>query len=94
MKSASRGKNTSKVEILNISSFGIWVLAEEREYFASYLDFPWFKSATIGGILNVEMPHSGHLYWPELDVDLSVESLVSPENFPLVSGTRGSVNRR
>ena len=28
-------------------------------------------------------PQPGHLYWPELDVDLSVESIEHPERYPL-----------
>jgi hypothetical protein len=30
-------------------------------------------------------PSFHHLYWPDLDVDLAVESLDHPERFPLVS---------
>ena len=26
-----------------------------------------------------------HLYWPELDIDLAVESIEQPERFPLVA---------
>jgi hypothetical protein len=89
MKSAVRGKSISKVEILNISSFGIWLLADKVEYFADYANFPWFKEANLGDILNVEMPHPGHLYWPKLDIDLALESLVSPEKYPLVSRNTG-----
>jgi hypothetical protein len=33
----------------------------------------------------VELPSEQHLYWPELDVDLEVESVLHPERFPLVS---------
>jgi hypothetical protein len=29
------------------------------------------------------VPH--HLYWPDLDIDLAVESIRHPEQFPLVS---------
>lgn len=84
-KSLARGKRTSAVDVLNISAFGVWILVENKEYFASYENFPWFKNAKISEILSVELPHSGHLYWPELDVDLSVESLDSPEKLPLIS---------
>jgi hypothetical protein len=28
-------------------------------------------------------PHEGHFYWPELDVDLTVEIIDYPERFPL-----------
>jgi hypothetical protein len=35
--------------------------------------------------MNVEWPSTDHLYWPDLDVDLSVRSIEHPEEFPLVS---------
>ena len=30
-------------------------------------------------------PTADHLYWPELDIDLSVGSIRNPEKFPLLS---------
>jgi hypothetical protein len=35
----------------------------------------------------VERPSPDHLYWPLLDVDLSVRSIRSPADFPLISKT-------
>jgi hypothetical protein len=32
-------------------------------------------------------PTPDHLYWPDLDVDLSVESIRHPERFPLRAKT-------
>ena len=85
MKSAPHGKRTLAAEVTNISSHGFWILIEERELFAPFVEFPWFRDATIGELTNVQLPSSGHLYWPDLDVDLAVESLEHPEQFPLVS---------
>jgi hypothetical protein len=51
----------------------------------SYDDFPWFKNVTIGKILNVEEPTPGHFYWPDLDVDVGIETIEHPERFPLKS---------
>lgn len=85
MKSSARGKHTSAVEILNVSAFGIWLLADDREYFAAFEHFPWFKEAKIADILDVERPHAGHLFWPRLDVDLAVGSLEEPEKYPKVA---------
>jgi len=34
---------------------------------------------------NVQEPHAGHLYRPDLDIDLAVDSIRNPERFPLVS---------
>ena len=83
MSSQALGKNTSLAEVTNISSHGIWLLARGKELFISYEEFPWFKDAPIGKIFNVEEPTPGHFYWPELDVDLGIESIEHPERFPL-----------
>ncbi len=88
MKSALLGKDTSRVEVGNVSKHGFWLLVDARELFVSFRDFPWFEHAAIGKLLNVELLHSRHLYWPDLDVDLSLESIEHPERFPLVSHAR------
>ena len=85
MKSAKLGKLTSPVEVTNVSVHGFWLLLQNREYFLSFETFPWFKDAPIGQLVNVELPSAHHLYWPDLDVDLAVESIEHPERFPLVS---------
>ncbi len=78
------GKSISKAEILNISQRGIWLLFLEREYFLSFKNFPWFKSASVDEIHNVVVSRAGNLHWPRLDVDLEAASLKSIENYPLV----------
>ena len=88
MNSEPRGIGTSGVEITSISAQGVWLLAGDRELFMSYEAFPWFKDVPIGKILDVEEPAPGHFYWPELDVDLRVESIEHPERFPLKSDVK------
>ncbi|MGP1679724.1 MAG: DUF2442 domain-containing protein [Burkholderiales bacterium] len=85
MTSAAPGISTSPVEVTNISKHGFWLLLEDEELFLPFSDFPWFRDVPVGRILHVELPSSNHLYWPELDVDLAVESIRHPEKFPLVS---------
>ena len=83
MNSEPPGTVTSQVEVTNISKHGIWLLIDAEEYFLPFDEFPWFRQAPVGAILKVEQPHPDHLYWPELDVDLHVESLKHPARFPL-----------
>jgi len=68
MKSVAPGKNTSKVELSNLSIHGAWFLIKEHEYFLPFDQYPWFKDATIAQIANVELLHDTHLYWQALDV--------------------------
>lgn len=84
MNSSVLGAVTSEVEVTNIDRFGLWILVRENEYFLPYEDYPWFKNAKVDQVLNVQLPHEDHLHWPELDVDLCVESLEQPANYPLV----------
>ncbi len=85
MQSVQPGESISKVEVTNVSKHGFWLLLDEREYFLSFEQFPWFKEASIGRLLNVTLPQSHHLYWPDLDIDLAVDSIEHPERYPLVS---------
>ncbi|MEK6608108.1 MAG: DUF2442 domain-containing protein [Myxococcota bacterium] len=67
-----------------MSPHGIWLWVAGREFLLSFELFPWFKEATIRQIQRVELQHGRHLIWPELDVDLDLESLARPEKYPLL----------
>lgn len=82
------GAVTSAVEVTNISSHGFWLLLDDRELFLPFEEFPWFKGAAVEAILRVERPQSHHLYWPDLDVDLTVDSIEHPERYPLKARVR------
>lgn len=88
MKSGALGKNTSAVEVTHVSQHGFWLMLGDRELFLSFEHFPWFRDASIRAIHNVEWPQPHHLYWPELDIDLAVESIEHPERFPLISNDK------
>jgi hypothetical protein len=62
---------------------GFGSLPGDKEMCMPYEKFPWFKEASVGKILNVEEPFPGHFYWPDPDVDLTVEIIEHPERFPL-----------
>ncbi len=80
------GTNISQVEVSGISRHGFWLLLDEKEeLFVSFLEFSWFRTAPVEQIFHVERPQPHHLYWPELDVALHVDSIRHPDRFPLVS---------
>jgi hypothetical protein len=83
MNSSMHGTRTSEAEVTHVSSHGVWLLADGQELFLSYDDFPWFKDVPIGKILNVEQMASGHFRWPDLDIDIDIESIEHPEKYPL-----------
>ena len=79
------GTSTFPVEVSHVSVQGFWLWLGSEEVFLSFKDFPWFKSTSIGQLCHLERPTEDHLYWPDLDVDLSIESIKNPAAFPLVS---------
>ena len=74
-----------KAEVTNGSRHGVWLRLDGPDLFVRFAGFPWFREASIGQILDVTRPSAGHLYRPQLDVDLAVESVEHPERYPLVS---------
>jgi hypothetical protein len=61
------------------------MLVDGREFFLAFDEFPWFKRASVEAILRLERPSPERFYWPELDVDLGLDSIEHPERYPLKS---------
>lgn len=81
------GSNTLSVEVTNISLHGFWLWVDDQEYFLPFDAFPWFREAPISAILHVERFGREHLHWPQLDVDLELDSIRRPDHYPLVART-------
>lgn len=79
------GTAISPVEVTNISRHGFWLLVDGRELFVPFSEFPWFASGTVANLLNVDRPHPHYLRWPDLDVDLALESIEHPGRYPLTA---------
>ena len=75
--------NTS-ASVLMINAQGIMLSVLGHDYFLSYNRIPWMQDAPIRSVLNVQMSGSEAIEWPDLDVDLEIDSLRHPERYPLV----------
>jgi hypothetical protein len=84
MKSLKPGRGIL-VSVENITSFGIWIFVNGKEYFLNYQDYPYFKEKTLRSIQNVQLLHENHLYWPDLDIDLEIDNLENPGKYPVKS---------
>ncbi|MBI3583883.1 MAG: integron cassette protein [Nitrospinae bacterium] len=85
MKLLRHGKDILSVSVENITPFGIWILVSREEYFLRYKDFPMFLDKPVKSILNVKRLHYNHLYWPDIDVDLELDSIKNPQKYPLIA---------
>lgn len=85
MKSQKLGKNISpKASVSGITRFGIWILVNDFEYYLNYTEYPWFKKATVDQISNLKFKHNHHLSWPDINVEIELESLIHKEKYPLI----------
>ena len=74
----------TSVSVLMINSQGMMLSVQGNDYFVSYNRVPWLRDARISSALNVRMAGQNAIEWPDLDVDLEIESLKHPERYPLV----------
>lgn len=74
-----------QVEALNVSPHGFWLWFHGKEWFLAYEDFPWFRNAKLSELFDIEVCHGQHLHWRQLDVDLDLDRIAHPENYPLVA---------
>ncbi len=76
--------NAISASVLMINNQGIMISVEGNDYFLSYNRVPWLKDATVRNILNIKMSGKNAIEWPDLDIDLEIDSLKHPERYPLV----------
>ena len=84
MKFSRSGKTTLPVNVGAVTNRGFWLSLGDRELFVAYRSFPWFREFTLRELARVRRPAPHHLRWPEFDIDLEVESIERPDDFPLV----------
>jgi hypothetical protein len=83
VKSEVLGASISTVEVSYISQLGVWILINEKEYYMPFVEFPWFRNAEKEHIYNVKEVSPNHYFWEDLDVDLTLNMIAKPENYPL-----------
>ena len=74
----------TSVSVLMINAQGMMLSVLGQDYFLSYNRVPWLRDARVSSALNVRMCGPNAIEWPELDIDLEIESLKHPERYPLV----------
>ena len=83
-KFARRGNAILDVEVTDVSKDGFCLRIGHERLHLPYKEFPWFRDAPLAHVRKVTMPYPDSVRWPDLDIDLAVESIRHPERFPLV----------
>ncbi len=76
--------NSTSASVLMINAQGIMISVLGQDFFISYNRIPWLQDAPIRSVLNVRMSGPEAIEWPELDVDLEIDSLRHPERYLLL----------
>ena len=81
MNSEPLGIGTSAVEVTNVSMHGIWLWqATGNSSLATKISLG-SRNAPISKIVNVKEPTPDHFYWPDLDIDIGMQTIEHPEKF-------------
>lgn len=75
MKSAAHGRAISRAEVTNVSTHGFWLVVNGRELFLPFKEFPWFETATIRDLSNVELHGTDHLFWPVQRLQVALQTI-------------------
>ncbi len=82
--SLSYSSRPMSASVLMINGEGMLLSVMGQDYFVSYNRVPWLRDARVSSALNVRMTGPDAIGWPDLDVELEIESLRHPERYPLV----------
>jgi hypothetical protein len=68
----------SCAEVTTIHRHGFWLQCGEEELYLPFVEFPLFEYATVAQICHIECVTSNRLYWPALELDLSLDVIRNP----------------
>ncbi len=71
-----------KSQITSVEKDGFWLLTNDGEFFITFEQYPAFRKATVEQIFNFRESF-GDLHWDDLDIDIELEALKHPEQYPL-----------
>ena len=77
------GTDISISEVTSITELGFWLLVDDVEYFVPFSEYPVFRKATVAQIYQGQRLGPDQFHWPELDADVELGALESPEQYPL-----------
>ena len=79
----TNGMNTleNKTYFIDATAEGVHIAVHGKQYFLKYTDFPWFEYCNAFELRGVTADRWG-VYWNDLDIDLSIESIENPNEYP------------
>jgi hypothetical protein len=68
----------SYAEVTTINRQGFWLQYRDEELYLPFVEFPAFEHATVAQICKVECLSGSRVYWPALDIDLTLDQIRNP----------------
>jgi hypothetical protein len=65
-------------EIMTIDRRGFWLRWRDEELYVPFVLFPWFEHATVAQLCRIEHLGRECLYWPGLDLELTLDRIRHP----------------
>jgi hypothetical protein len=68
----------SYAEVTSINTLGFWLQVGPEELYLSFVEFPRFEQATVSQISRVVCLSSTRVYWPRLELELTLDTIRNP----------------
>jgi len=69
-------------EVKMVTAEGLYLVVEDKGYFAAFADFPYLAALPSTQVFHVEYCGHGHIRWDEADIDLHTKILARPDDYP------------
>lgn len=70
-------------EVKLVTSEGLYLVVEDKGYFAAFSDFPYLAALPSNQVFHVKYCGHGHIRWDNADIDLHTKILARPEDYPV-----------
>lgn len=70
-------------EVKMVTHEGLYLVVEDKGYFAAFADFPYLAALPSNQIFDIEYCGHGHIRWDAADIDLHTNILTHPGDYPL-----------
>jgi hypothetical protein len=68
----------ARADIISIDRQGFWLRSRDEELYLPFALFPWFEHATVAQLCHIECIGASCLYWPGLDLELTLDRIRNP----------------
>ena len=85
MSALAHGSSSFEVVVTLRSAYGAWLGSRSKAFLMPYTAFPGFENQPAKSLLSVAGQFPVHFLWPDIDINLTAQSIEHPARLPLTA---------